>query len=148
MIRLNLNEQDVSDILEVLDDPTTNDVHKIKLLAIRMHAEGAKHGFIAKVLNLHANTITNYLKQYAEGGLSASLEDKYYRPSSSLEPFIACLTCSFKAMPVADAKQAVARIEALTGIRLSESQARRWMRSIGLKAVSYTHLTLPTTPYV
>lgn len=134
MIRLNLTEQNVSDILEVLDDPATSDQNKIKLLTIRMHAEGAKHGFIAKVLNLHANTITNYLKQYSEGGLSASLEDKYYRPTSSLEPFVDCLKCSFKAAPVADAKQAVVRVESLTGIHLSESQARRFMKSIGMKA--------------
>ena len=34
---------------------------------------------------------------------------------------------------MADAKQAVERIESLTGIRLSESQARRFMKSIGMK---------------
>lgn len=34
---------------------------------------------------------------------------------------------------MADAKHAVARIEALTGIRLCESQARRLMKKLGLK---------------
>ena len=97
------------------------------------HHEGAKHGFIAKVLDLHANTITNHLKEYSKGGLAGTLEDRYYRPSSSLEPFLERLKCSFRAAPVADAKQAVARIESLAGIRPSESQARRFMKGLGMK---------------
>ena len=133
MISLKLTDQDSIDIAEALDDPATNEKNKTKLLVIRMHHEGAKHGFIAKVFNLHANTITNYLKEYSQGGLASTLEDRYYRPSSSLEPFLECLKCSFRAAPLADAKQAVARIESLTGIRLSESQARRFMKGLGMK---------------
>ena len=133
MIQLKLTDEEVIDIAEALDDPAISDKNKTKLLVIRMHAEGAKHGFISKVLNLHANTITNQLKEYKTSGLPGTLEDRYYRPTSSLEPFLECLKCSFRITPVADAKQAVARIESLTGIRLSESQARRFMKSIGMK---------------
>ena len=134
MIRLELTDEQILDIAELLDDPTTADRAKTKLLVIRMHHEGAAHGFIAKVLNLHANSITNYIREYRDGGLPATVENKYYKPTSSLEPFIDCLTCSFRAAPVADAGQAVARIEALTGIRLSESQTRRFMKRLGMKA--------------
>ena len=35
--------------------------------------------------------------------------------------------------PVASAKLAVARIEVLTGVRVSESQARRAMKQMGMK---------------
>jgi transposase len=133
MIQLKLTDEEVIDIVEALDDPTINNKNKTKLLVIRMHGEGAKHGFIAKVLNLHANTITNHLREYKASGLPSTLEDRYYRPTSSLEPFLECLKCSFRITPVADAKQAVRRIESLTGIRLSESQGRRFMKSIGMK---------------
>ena len=133
MIRLELTDQQLTDIGEALDDPSTSEKCKTKLLVLRMHGEGAKSGFISKVLNLHANTITNHLKEYADGGLPSVLEDRYYRPSSSREPFLECLKCSFRAAPVADAKQAVFRIESLTGVRLSESQARRFMKGLGMK---------------
>ena len=133
MIRLTLTEQAMEDIAEVLDDPSISEKTRIKLLVIRMHHEGAKHGFIAKVLSLHGNIITNHLKEYRTGGLAAVVENRSYRPSSSLEPFMACLTCSFLTAPVADASQAVARIEGLTGIRLSESQVRRFMKRLGMK---------------
>lgn len=133
MIRLELTDRQLTDIGEALDDPATSERIKTKLLVLRMHHGGAKSGFIAKVLNLHANTITNHLKEYAGGGLASVLEDRYYRPSSSLEPFLECLKCSFRAAPVADAKQAVFRIESLAGVRLSESQARRFMKGLGMK---------------
>lgn len=133
MIRLDLSEGQLSDIAEVLDDPSTGDHYKRKLLVIRMHSEGAKHGFIAKVMHLHANTITNYLKEYAEGGIGATIEDRYYRPSSALEPFMQCIKCSFRVAPPADAKEALARIESMTKVRLSESQIRRFMKKLGMK---------------
>ena len=133
MTRIELSQADIKDIEEAMDDPSLSDKHRFKLLVIRIHSEGAKHGFIAKCLKLHANTITNHLKEWIAGGLPAILEDKYYRPSSSLDPFMACLRCSFAAAPVADAKAAIVRIEALTGITLSESQARRTLHKLGMK---------------
>jgi hypothetical protein len=74
MIQLKLTDEEVIDIAEALDDPTINNKNKTKLLVIRMHGEGAKHGFIAKVLNLHANTITNHLREYKASGLPSTLE--------------------------------------------------------------------------
>jgi transposase len=133
MTRIELSLADIKDIEEAMDDPSLSDKHRTKLLVVRMHSEGGKHGFIAKCLKLHANTITNYLKEWSEGGLPAVVEDKYYRPSSAMEPFMACLRCSFAAAPVADAKAAIARIAALTGVTLSESQARRTLRKLGMK---------------
>jgi transposase len=133
MTRIELSQADIKDIEDAMDDPSLSDKHRTKLLVIRMHSEGGKHGFIAKCLKLHANTITNYLKEWMEGGLPAVVEDKYYRPSSAIEPFMACLRCSFAAAPVADAKAAIARIEALSGITLSESQARRTLHKLGMK---------------
>ena len=102
MTRIELSQADIRDIEDAMDDSSLSDKHRTKLLVIRMHSEGAKHGFIAKCLKLHANTITNHLKEWLEGGLPAVVEDKYYRPSSAMEPFIACLRCSFAAAPVAE----------------------------------------------
>lgn len=133
MTRIELSQADIQDIEDAMDDPSLSDKHRTKLLVIRMHTEGARHGFIAKCLKLHANTITNYLKEWVGGGLPVVVEDKYYRPSSTMEPFMNCLRCSFAAAPVADVKAAVARIEALSAIRLSESQARRTLHKLGMK---------------
>ena len=86
MIQLEITEQELADIAEAIDDPATTEKVKRKLLALRMHHEGAKAGFIAKVLNVHQNSITNYLKEYRDGGLTATVEDRHYRPLSVLAP--------------------------------------------------------------
>jgi transposase len=133
MIEIHLTDQEIQDLNEAIDDPSHSEKTKIKLLVIRMRHEGAKTGFISKCLNLHGNTVTNDLNEFQTGSFPATLEDRYYKPTSSLDPFLDCLKCSFRACPVADAKQAVARIHGLTGIRLSESQSRRFMKNLGLK---------------
>jgi transposase len=133
MIRITLSEIEITDINELLDDPETTDTTRKKLLVIRMNAEGAKHGFIAKCLRLHQNSVTNYLKEYQANKLPGITENKYYKPSSSIAAFLPCLRCSFQAAPVADAKQAIQRIKQLTGITLSESQARRTLHKLGMK---------------
>jgi transposase len=132
MLTLQLSPQQIDDVSEALDDPSLSERAKIKLLVIRMHNEGAENRFIAKCLRLSINTPLAYIKEFQAGGIAALVEDRFYRPSSSLEPFWSCLRCSFMAAPVANAKQAMARIEAMTGIRLSESQVRRAMNRLGL----------------
>ena len=97
-----------------------------------MHHEGASHGFIGRCLNISQPTLRTYLLEYQLGGLERVLEDRSYRPSSSLEPFWQCLKCSFAAAPLANAKMAVQRIEQLTGIRLSKSQCRRTTKRMGM----------------
>jgi len=132
MITLELTDAEIDDIAEAMDDPSISDRNKTKLLVIRMHHEGAANKFIAACLNLSVNTPLNYIKEYLDGGLSSVLEDRYYKPSSCLEPYWQCLRCSFEAAPVANAKEAMARIESLTGVRLSESQVRRCMKRLGM----------------
>ena len=146
MVSLELCDQDVSDIEEALDSPESSDRSKKKLLAITMHHEGAPHGFISRCLRISAGTLTSYLKDYRDGGLPPVLESRCYRPSSALEPFMACLKCSFMAKPAADAKEAVERIEALTGIRLSGSQARRVMGKMGMARKKCMNLPAKADP--
>lgn len=89
-----------------------------------MRHEGAKTGFISMCLNLRANTVTNDLNEFQSGKLPAALEDRYYKPRSSLEPFLVCLRCSFRASPVADAKQAVRLAGLVGGVSIVELVVR------------------------
>ena len=132
MIRLELTERELDDVAEALDSPEISERAKKKLLVITMHVQGAQHGFIESCLRISSPTLASYLKAYQEGGLPMVLENRYDQPSSSLEAFWQCLICSFTAAPVAHAKAATARIEAMTGIRLSESQCRRVMKKMGM----------------
>lgn len=133
MVALTLTVRELEDIAEALDSPDVLEKCKVKLLVLRMHQEGVAHGIIARAVGRHPNTITAYLKEYSEGGLAASLEDRAYRPSSALEPFLPCLRCFFTVAPPSTAKESVVRIATLTGITLSEEQARRLMKGLGMR---------------
>lgn len=133
MTKLALTDSELEDVAEALDNPEVMEKFKVKLLVLRMHHEGIEHGVIARAVSKHPNTITSYLQEYADGGLSASLEDRAYRPSSALLPFMQCLRCSFTVAAPSTAKYAVTRIAVLTGMTLSEEQARRLLRRLGLR---------------
>lgn len=120
---------DIADALE-LDWP---DKIKRKLLALKMLVEMIPQDTIAKVLNVTTRTIRNYRDEFIEGGIASTLEDRAYRPISSVEPHFQCLRCFFMARPVASAKEGADCIAKLTGIKFSEDQARRIMKKIGLK---------------
>ena len=133
MIRLNISDIDIESISEALDDPTVEDRVKRKLMALRMHELNVPHGSIAKTLNVSDDTITNYLKLYQKDGLTGIFENRYYQPTSQVEPFLDEIRQSLDNDPVSSAKEGAERIEQLTKISLSESQALRIMKKIGLQ---------------
>ena len=133
MIKLNLTDSDREEIAEALDDPELRERYQRRLLAVRMHDLGVPHSTIAKALNISNDTVTNYLKLYLEGAIQGLLENRYYRPASSVDPFLEQITEAFTAEPVATCSEAASRIEKITGIKLSDSQAGRIMRRLGMK---------------
>jgi transposase len=133
MIRLTLSSTDHEAIAEALDDPTIAERSQKKLLALRMHEMNVPHGTIATILNVSDDTITNYLKKFQEEGLSGLLENRYYQPVSQVDPYLDTIRESLEKDPVATAKEAAERIRKLTGIELSESQARRVMKGMGMQ---------------
>lgn len=151
MLKLNLTEIQAEEIAEALDDPNTTDRAKTKLLAIRMHSLGMPHGKIAAALNISDDTVTSYVKIFHKGGVAELMENRQFRPSSSVEPFIKQITESLSKSPVATAKEGANRIKQITGIELSEDQARRIMKRIGMayrKAASLPGGADPQTQFV
>lgn len=133
MIKLSLTESQLDAVAEALDDPDLSERFGRRLLAVRMHCLGVPNSKIAGVLRISDDTVTNYIKLYREEGLSGLVENRYYRPASSVEPFFDEIAASFAAAPVATASEGGARIEELTGIKLSDSQVGRIMRRMGMR---------------
>jgi transposase len=133
MIKLSLTESELSEIAEALDDPDLNERFGRRLMAVRMHGLGVPNSKIAGILRISDDTVTNYLKLYRDEGLAGLLENRYHRPTSSVESSLAEIAASFSAAPVATASEGGARIEELTGIKLSDSQVGRIMRRLGMR---------------
>lgn len=132
VIRLTLSDSDREAISEALDDPAFDERSKRKLMAIRMHDANVPHGTIANILNISSDTVTNYCKLFAGGGINALLENRYFIPTSKVEAYLDAIKESLVKEPVSTAKQGAARIQEITGFELSEDQARRIMKRLGL----------------
>lgn len=133
MIRLELSDEVLNTINEAIEDPIIDDRIKRKLLTIRLHSLNVPHSKIAQALNFSSDTVTNYLNIYQDKGLEGLMENRYYQPSSKVDPFLDQLRESFENEPVATTKEGAGRIFKITGIELSESQARRIMKRIGMR---------------
>jgi transposase len=133
MLQVSLSETDSEAIAEALDDPSIDERTKRKLLTIRMHVLNVPHASIASALNISDDTVTNYLKLYQSSGLPGLLENRFFQPTSKVAPFFDAIKKSLGDEPVASAKEGAARIKKLTTIELSETQARRIMKQLGLE---------------
>jgi transposase len=133
VISLQFSEQDLADIDEACDDTSLPGKIKRKLMCLKMHHQKVTNLAITRILNISANTVTSYIKEFRDQGIAGVVEDRSYRPSSCLEPFLTCLRCSFAACPPTDVAAAIERIMKLTGILLSEAQTRRTLHKLGLK---------------
>lgn len=133
MITLEISDEDWKAIAEELDDPETNPRIFRKLMAVRMHGLGVPHAKIAGALNVSDDTVTNYIKLYRDEGLGGLVENRYYKPTSSVDQYLGEIELSFTDTPVATASEGAERIESISGTRLSDSQARRIMVKLGMK---------------
>jgi transposase len=132
-MRFELSEQELSDFHSALEDDDLSARLRRKLIALRMRNTGIPVDMIASSLGTSVRSISNYISEYRAGGLAATMEDRSYRPESSVEPYLEELEKSFRKEPVGNAKQGRARIKQVTGITLSLSQTRRVMHRLGMR---------------
>ena len=107
--------------------------HFVPLVQRRMEAlwlksHGLPHAQIAKLVGVTENTLREYFERYQAGGIEKLKEVTFYRPKSELETYTTTLEAHFEANPPATIKEAQSEIEALTGIRRSETQVREFLK--------------------
>jgi transposase len=107
--------------------------HPVPLVQRRMEAlwlksHGLAHGLIARLVGVSENTLRDYFQLYCDGGLERLKEVNFYRPGSELHSHTTSLEAHFRAKPAATIKEAQSEIEALTGIKRSETQVREFLK--------------------
>jgi transposase len=127
MKTLEFNDQQTKDVNEAIASPDTKPRFTRKLLALKMVANRLKRAGICSTLNITRATLSSYIDEFLAGGLAASLENKSYKPSSSIEEHLGQIAERFRDEPPSTANQAAEMIEELCGVRLSECQARAIM---------------------
>jgi transposase len=106
----------------------------MEVLWLKSH--GLPHHLIATLGGMSENTMREYFRLYAEGGVDKLKEVNFYRPDGELMGHITSLEEYFKANPPTRIKEAQSEIEALTGIRRSETQVREFLKKNSISVVA------------
>lgn len=104
-----------------------------KMEVLWLKSQGVAHREIGRLTGISSTPLTSYLRGYQEGGMEALQTVRFYRPLSELRVHQGTLEAYFQQHPPASAKQAMATIEALTGVRRSPERVRVFLKHLGMK---------------
>src|ERR1022692_3296741 len=132
MIKIEFSEAD----REALHHERYNHPHPFvqkKMEVLWLKSQGMKHKDICRIAKLCATTVTTYLNEYQEGGVGALKTIQFRQPRSDMDDHCDTLEAYFRGHPPATAKEAMATIEKLTGLKRSPQRVRVFMKRLGLK---------------
>lgn len=132
MIRINITDTDIQTLrYERYHHPHPRVQQKAE--ALLMKSGGFKHKDICKFMGISLNTFREYLREYQEGGIERIKQVRFHKPKSQLDNHIDTLENYFREHPVASIKEAMNKIEELTGIHRSENRVREFLKRMGIK---------------
>lgn len=103
-----------------------------KMDVLWLKSQGESHKKIAQLTGMTINTVTNHIKEYQAGGIERLKQLQYQRPGSELDKHIRSIEQDFQHHPPATIKEAMGRIEKLTGLKRSEVQTGKFLKRMGL----------------
>jgi transposase len=103
-----------------------------KMEALWLKSQKLSHNDICRLTGISPNTLRGYLRAYLKGGIEALKELNFYKHQSELCQHTKTIEAYFREHPPASVKEAMAKIEELTGIHRTENRVREFLKSIGM----------------
>lgn len=103
-----------------------------KMEVLWLKSQGENHKKIARLTGMTINTVTNHIKEYKAGGIERLKQLQYHPAGSELDQHIQSIEQDFRQRPPATIKEAMGRIEKLTGLKRSEVQIGEFLKRMGL----------------
>jgi len=104
--------------------------------AIWLKGHSLPHGQIAELVGVTENTIRDYFDLYEQGGLDKLKELNYSGSESKLNVHITSLESYFCENPPSSIKEAQSKIEAITGVKRSETQVAEFLKKNFISVVA------------
>jgi len=102
----------------------------LKMDVVYLKSLALENDLVCKITGVCGNTMREYMKQYIEGGIERLKEVNFYRPNSELAEHSGTIEKYFTDNPPSSISLASAKIEELTGIKRSETQIRKFLKSL------------------
>ena len=104
-----------------------------KMEVLYLKSQDVKHKEIIRLCRISKKTLTNYLHQYKLEGIEGLKKLNYRGQPSELWEHVSSIEEYFRKHPPANAGEAQAAIEKLTGIKRSPTQIREFLKKNRLK---------------
>lgn len=148
MIQIEFTEEEIKALhYEHLHNPHPRVRQRCEVVYLK--ALGFSHQEIGRITRLSQPTIRSYLEMCREGGLEKLKKLKelnFFAPTSELDEHREMLKAEFEANPPCTINEAIERIEKLTGLRRSPTQAREFLKSLGMKRLKVGHIPAKADP--
>jgi len=104
------------------------------------------HNQICEIICLSKRTVIRYLKDFIAGGLDKLREIRFNRPQSKLVKYSGTIKEYLRENPPGTIKEAVYIIESLSGLKRSETQVRKFLKSLGMKRMKVGTIPAKSDP--
>lgn len=132
MIRIEFTEYEVAELeYERFNNPNQSVQRKMEAVYLKSH--GLPHKVISKICNISSVTLTEYLRQYIDGGINRLKTTFYKGRQSELNEHSESLEQYFIENPPRSTKEAAKVIEDRTGIKRGITQVRNFLTKNGFR---------------
>ncbi len=145
MLSLNLSESEIR-VLNYERFRHRSPIVQKRLHVIYLRSLGYNNQQISECMDVHANSVINYVKLYQQGGIEALKELHYCGHESELMNYSDSIEKEFRKKPPLSSKEAAYKIELLTGIKRSSTQIKIFMKRIGMKFLKMGHIPAKADP--
>ena len=105
----------------------------LKMEVVYLKGLGYSNDEVCKIADVCDNTVREYLRQYAAGGIERLKEVNFHKPGSELQDYCETIEKYFTEHPPSSISQASAIIETMTGIKRGETQIRKFLKSLNFR---------------
>jgi len=145
MLTLNFSQADILELnYERFHYPSPIVQKRMHVLYLKYLGVG--HQEIAGMMDVHPNSVTNFIKLFRTGGMNAIKELNYNGSKSELTNHSHTLEKEFERHPPLSSKEAGNKILSLTGIERCPTQIRAFMKRIGMRFLKLGHVPAKADP--
>jgi len=132
MIKLDISAEQLDGLYREMIENDNLRIRK-RCFALYLKGHNCRHREIVRIVRIDESSLTDWLKQYRNGGLAELISDNYRKPAGQLDAHAQKLKSLFEKRPPHTVNQAIRMIKLETGVNIKPSACRTFLKKSGFK---------------